>query len=168
MPALPPGLNKHKNGRYYLRRRIPQDLLTHFHPKEQVQKSLKTSNYREALEKFRHEDFKQFQEWDRLRTKRAQDIVSHHMEIASVVAELTPEDIDRICQHYEATGLAGDEKRREEGTYDISEITEYQEGYREAISVLKAAVAVGDIDTLGPILRQFLEPTGKTVASPPR
>lgn len=157
MPALPPGLVKHINGRYYLRRRIPQDLLTHYHPKVEIQKSLGTSQYREALDHFRHEDFKLFQAWDEVRTQRAQDVVSQHLEVASVIAELTPEDMDRICQHYEAVGLAGDEKRREEGTYDISEITEYQEGYREAISVLKAAVAVGDIDTLGPILRQFLD-----------
>jgi integrase len=56
----------------------------------------------------------------------------------------------------EAAALAGDERRREAGTYDIDEILEYQTSYREVLPVVKAAVAVGDLDILAPMLSQFL------------
>ncbi len=58
MPALPTGMVRHNNGRYYLRRRIPLDLIDSFGGKQEIQRSLKTANCREAFELFRLADAK--------------------------------------------------------------------------------------------------------------
>lgn len=155
MPALPAGLVRNDNGRYYHRRRIPKDLLQADGKAEHL-KSLKTSNYRTALERFHIADAKLQADWRKLRQHRADFLAARHVEAATVLRELTEEDVSRIAQHVEAAALAGDEKRREHGTYDITEIEDYQRAYSDALPVMKAAVAVGDIDVLGPMLRQFL------------
>ncbi len=155
MPPLPTGLVRHTNGRYYHRRRIPEDLLQADGKKEHL-KSLKTSEYRVAVERFHLADAKLQAEWRKLRQRRADFIAARHVEAVTVLKELTAEDIDRIAQHVEAAALAGDEKRREHGTYDITEIADYQQAYSDVLPEMKAAVAIGDIDVLGPMLRQFL------------
>ena len=155
MPPLPTGLVRHVNGRDYHRRRIPEDLLQADGKKEHL-KSLKTSEYRVALERFHIADAKLQAEWRKLRQRKADFLAARHVEAATVLRELTEEDIIRIAQHVEAAALAGDEKRREQGTYDITEILDYQRAYSDVLPVIKAAVAVGDIDVLGPMLRQFL------------
>ena len=157
MPALPTGMVRNNNGRYYLRRRTPQDLISSYNDKKEILRSLKTSNYREALDRFRLEDAKLMLEWNRHRQKRADFLATRQLQTATLINELTQEDLDRICRHYEAASLAGDEQRREDGTYDISEIEDYQHAYRDGITELKAAAAIGDIQTLGPILQQFLD-----------
>ena len=156
MPALPTGMVRNKNGRYYLRRRIPQDLISRYDGKKEILVSLNTANYREALDRFRQQDARLMLEWARQRQRFADFIASRHVQAEIVINDLTLEDIDRICQHYEAAGLEGDEWRREEGNYDYGEIEEYQVGYRHGIAALKAAVAIGDIATLGPMLQNFL------------
>ena len=155
MPPLPTGLVRHANGRYYHRRRIPDDLLRPDGKKEYL-KSLKTSDYRVAVERFQLADAKLLADWRRLRQRKAEFVAARHVQAATVLSELTAEDIDRIAQHVEEAALAGDEKRREAGNYDVTEIEDYQRAYREALPEMKAAVAVGDIDVLGPMLRQFL------------
>lgn len=156
MPSLPTGLVRHVNGRYYHRRRLPEDLLQADGKKEHL-KSLKTSEYRVAVERFHIADAKLQAEWRKLRQRKADFLAARHVEAATVLRELTEQDINRIAQHVEAAALAGDEKRREHGTYDITEILDYQRAYSDALPVMKAAVAVGDVDVLGPMLRQFLQ-----------
>ncbi len=155
MPPLPTGLVRHANGRYYHRRRIPEDLLANGGKTEHI-KSLNTSDYRVALERFHIADAKLLAEWRRLRQRKADFVAARHVQAATVLSELTAADIDRIAQHVEAAALAGDEKRREAGNYDVTEIEDYQRAYRDALPAMKAAVAIGDIDVLGPMLRQFL------------
>lgn len=157
MPALPTGMVRHDNGRYYLRRRIPQDLISSYKGKKEILLSLKTSNYRDAFERFRLADAKLVGEWDHKRQRLADFLAASHVEAAKVIQDLTQEEIDRICKHFEAASLAGDEQRREDGHYEPDDITYYQDAYREGIAALKAAVAIGDIQTLGPILKQFLD-----------
>ena len=155
MPPLPTGLVRNTNGRFYHRRRIPEDLLQADGKKEHL-KSLKTSDYRVAVERFHVADAKLQADWRKLRQRKADFFAARHVQAATVLRELTAEDIDRIAQHVEAAALAGDEKRRETGTYDISEIADYQRAYSDVLPEMKAAVAVGDIEVLGPMLRQFL------------
>lgn len=158
MPILPTGMFRNKNGRYSLRRRIPKDMISSYGGKKlEITYSLKTSNYRDALERFRLEDAKLMLEWDRRRQKRADFLAARQTQAVMVINELTPEELDRICQHYETASLAGDEQRREDGNYDISEIEDYQYAYKDGISTLRAAVAIGDVKILGPILQQFLD-----------
>lgn len=52
LPALPTGLTRHKNGTYYLRRRIPADLLSFYDGKKEIGESLNTKNYKDAVERF--------------------------------------------------------------------------------------------------------------------
>lgn len=155
MPQLPTGLVRHDNGRYYHRRRIPEDLLQADGKKEHL-RSLKTSDYRLAVERFHIADAKLQAEWRKLRQRKTDFFAARQVQAATVLKELTAEDIDRIAQHVEAAALAGDEKRRETGTYDVSEIEDYQRAYTDALPEMKAAVAVGDIEVLGPMLQQFL------------
>lgn len=156
MPALPTGMVRHPNGVYYLRRRIPQDLLSSYCNKKEIQQSLNTRNFREALERHRVEEAKLTSEWQRRRAELAQHFAQRHLQAASVINELTDEQLERICQHFESAALAGDERRRVAGNYDVEEIEDYQRGYPEANTILKAAIAVGDVEVLGPILREFL------------
>ena len=156
MPALPTGLVRHSNGRYYHRRRIPEDLLKSDGKKEHL-KSLGTSEYRTALERFHIADAKLQADWHKARQKKADHFASSQLKALTVLNELTEEDITNIATQVEATALAVDEMRREQGHYDIDDIVEYQEGYKDALPILKAAVAVGDFNTLTPLLRQFLD-----------
>lgn len=52
MPKLPTGLKKRKSGTYYVRRRIPTDLLWAYPGKKELGTSLKTKKYNEAIELF--------------------------------------------------------------------------------------------------------------------
>lgn len=69
---------------------------------------------------------------------------------------LTPDVIDSICLHIEATALAGDEARVMGDTYTPEEIEGYQTGHTEANRVLKAALVLGKQDVLRPPLEEFL------------
>lgn len=155
MPVLPTGLVRNPNGRYYHRRRIPEDLISVYRKEEHL-KSLKTSDYRTALELFYIADAKLQSSWRAQRQRKADLLATRQTETAVVLSELSEEDITRISQHVESAALAGDERRRESGTYDIDEILEYQKSYREVLPIVKAAVAVGDIEILAPMLSQFL------------
>lgn len=156
MPALPTGLVRHNNGRYYHRRRIPEDLLKNDGKKEHL-KSLGTSEYRTALERFHIADAKLQADWRKARQKKADRLASSQLKALIVLNALTEEDITNIATQVEAAALAGDESRREEGHYDIDDIVEYQAGYKDALPILKAAVAAGDFKTLTPLLQQFLD-----------
>lgn len=156
MPALPTGLVRHKNGVYYLRRRIPQDLLSYYPKKKEESKSLGVSSYRDAVERFYIEDAKLQNQWRRIRQQHAEFAAARQIETFEILSQLSQEDIDRISQHVEAVALAGDERRREEGQYDISDIEEYKVSYSAALPELKAAVAVGNVEVLAPLLTQFL------------
>lgn len=155
MPKIPTGLVRNPNGRYYHRRRVPEELLTEDGKKEHV-KSLGTADYKSALERYYIEDAKLQAEWRLARQRKADLWAARKVEAAVVLSALTEDDINRISQHVEAAALAGDERRREAGTYDIDEILEYQTSYREVLPVVKAAVAVGNLDILAPMLSQFL------------
>jgi len=167
------GLTRHKNGTYYLRQRIPTDLQAWAQSqgmgKTEVTKSLHTADHRTAVERFHIENGKLQATW---RTRRQQVMgfmARRHVQAAKVIAELTPELIDTIAAHVEAASLAGDEARRMNGytsgeteiegrppAYTSEEIEEYKEAYADVLPELKAAVAVGNVEVLGPLCTQFL------------
>ena len=70
MPVLPTGLVRNPNGRYYHRRRIPEDLISVYRKEEHL-KSLKTSDYRTALELFYIADAKLQSSWREQRQRKA-------------------------------------------------------------------------------------------------
>lgn len=158
MPPIPTGLIKDaKSGVYHLRRRIPNDLIASYGgKKKEIIFSLRTSDYRTAIERHRKEEAKLTAEWDQKRDRRANHFAKNHLQIATVINDLTDVEIEKICRHFQAASLHGDEARRHEGNYTIEEITEYQTSYAEVNAVLKAAIAIGDYEVLSPILNQFL------------
>lgn len=158
MPMLPTGLQRHpQSGVYYLRRRIPSDVLTCYPGKKEITFSLRTKDYRTAIERHRNEEARLTAEWNDKRQRQADRFARMQLEAITRIDALTPEAIDAICLHAEAASLAGDEARRENGNYTLEEIEEYQSGYTEANRVLKGAVAIGDYELLRRPLEQFLQ-----------
>lgn len=158
MPMLPTGLQRHPLcGTYYLRRRIPSDILTCYPGKKEIVFSLRTKEYRTAVERHRNEEARLTAEWNDKRQRQADACVRQQLQAVTRIDALTPEAIDSICLHAEAASLAGDEARRENGNYTLEEIEEYQAGYSEANRLLKSAVAVGDYEILHNPLEQFLQ-----------
>lgn len=159
MPMLPTGLQRHRaSGTYYLRRRIPTDLLACFPGKKEVVFSLRTKDYRTAVERHRREESRLTADWDARRQRLSDKAADEQVRAMIRIDALTPDMIDAICLHAEAASLAGDESRRESETpYTVEEIEAYQAGYAEANRLLKTAVAIGDQDVLRPLLEQFLQ-----------
>lgn len=156
MPALPTGLVRHSNGTYYYRRRLPTELQSGYPKKKEETFSLKTKSYRDAVERFYREDARVQERWRRQRQALADKQTEAQLEALHVLTTLSDDEIQRITEHVEAVALAGDEYRRESGLYDIAEIIEYQTAYRDVLPELRAAVAVGDVSVLVPLLTQFL------------
>ena len=72
MPMLPTGLQRHRHsGTYYLRRRIPSDLLTCYPGKKEIVFSLRTKDYRTAVELHRNEEARLTTEWNGKRQRQA-------------------------------------------------------------------------------------------------
>ncbi len=158
MPVLPTGLVRDKkSGVYYHRRRIPQDLIASYENKKEHIASLKTSSYQEALQRFQSLDARLLLDWERKRQRRADFFAKRQTEAALVIRELTPEVIELVSKHFESASLNGDDYRREAGHYDEELIKEYKLGYGSALPELKAAVAIGNVEVLGPLLQQFLD-----------
>lgn len=119
MPMLPTGLVRDPDsGVYYLRRRIPSNLLSEYPPKKKEEVfSLKTKDYRTAMERFRSEDVKLSAKWDKMRKRL--ELLAKRWKLRTVqhVDTLTPEVIDTICTHFEAASLTVDERRRDQEAY---------------------------------------------------
>jgi integrase len=162
---LPTGLHRHsKYGTYYLRRRIPNDLLPCYPGKVEITYALRTKDYRTAVELHRLGEARLTRDWVQLRLRQSALAESQEIQTRTRIDRLTPEDIDAICAHFEAASLAGDEQRRgSEAPYTIEEVEEYQAAYTEANLFLKAAVATGDVRCLRGPLDQFLHLYGYTV-----
>lgn len=156
MPTLPTGLVRHSNGTYYYRRRLPTELLGVYPKKKEETFSLKTKSYRDAVERFYQEDARVQARWRQQKQSLVDQQAEAQIEALHVLTTLTDDSIQRITEHVEAVALAGDEYRRESGLYELSEIIEYQNAYRAVLPELRAAVAVGDVSVLAPLLTQFL------------
>lgn len=157
MPMLPTGLRRHpKFGTYYLHRRIPTDLLSCYPGKEMVSYSLKTKDFRTAVERHRLEEAKLTASWSKQRQRLANHATRAQVEAIVRIDALTPETIEAICAHVEAVSLAGDEARVLGENYTAEEIADYQDSYAEANQVLKAALVFGKQDVLRPRLDEFL------------
>ncbi|WP_143220619.1 MULTISPECIES: DUF6538 domain-containing protein [unclassified Achromobacter] len=164
MPVLPTGLQRHsKSGTYYLRRRIPTDLLTCYPGKKEVIHSLKTKDYRTALERHRQGEAELTREWQLRRQKMAREFRQQAKATAAQqgwppirIDDLTAPAISSICSHYQSASLAGDERRRTNSGYDLEDVHEYRQGYAEVLQTLKDATATNDIKMLQQPLDEFL------------
>lgn len=157
MPSLPTGLVRDKSsGVYYLRRRIPTEILTCYPGKAERVLSLRTKDFKTALERHRHAEAQLTIEWAAQHKKvRALHSRMQAQPVQKIDA-LTPELIDAICGRFEVSSLTSDEILRENGQYDQDDVNQYKAGYSGANSMLKAAVAIGNTDLVRPLLEEFL------------
>ncbi|WP_313064700.1 site-specific integrase [Achromobacter animicus] len=168
MPALPTGLVCHPDsGTYYLRRRIPTDLLPCYPGKREFSRSLRTKNYRAALELHRLAEAELTSEWQAHRQRLAETDAQQRIQAVMQIKSLTPEAIADICAHFEAASLEGEERRRMgDDPYSDEEIEEHQAGYQAAIDCSKRALARGQLDVFRGALDQFLDLYGYQVDAP--
>ena len=146
-----------KSGVYYLRRRIPSDLLICYPGKKERVFSLKTKDYRTALERHRLAEAKLTTQWAERRQRMADKEARRHVQTITRIDSLTPDIIETICQNAEAVALAGDETRREsDDPYTGEELEFSKAGYTEANSMLKKAVGEGNQDILRPLVEEYL------------
>lgn len=157
MPTLPTGLVRdNSSGVYYLRRRIPTEILSFYPGKTERTFSLKTKDFRTALERHRQEEAKLTVEWDeRIRKIRRFHARPQPQPLQKIDA-LTPEIIEAICGKFEISSLTSDDILRDEKQYDAEDLEAYKVGYSGANSMLRTAVAIGDTDLVRPLLEQFL------------
>ena len=157
MPTLPTGLVRDKSsGVYYLRRRIPTEILSCFPGKKEQTFSLRTKDFKTALERHRQAEAKLTVEWNRHIQKIRRFNARPQRPPVQKIDTLTPEIIDAICGRFEISSLTSDDILREEEQYDAEDIKAYQQGYAGANSILRTAVAIGDTDVVRPLLEQFL------------
>lgn len=97
-----------RNGTYYFRRRIPTDLLQHYHPKAELNYSLKTKDRREAERLARLEAVKVDAEFQTVRRNLA----------ATSIEVIPPEDVKKLSDAWIAHILEEDEEQRIEGLTD--------------------------------------------------
>lgn len=157
MPTLPTGLVRDKaSGVYYLRRRIPTEILSCYPGKTERTFSLRTKDFKTATERHRQAEAKLTAEWEERRQKIRGSYIRQQAQPVQKIDTLTPELIDAICGRFELSSLTSDDILRENGQYDTEDVEEYKVGYAGANSMLKAAVAIGDTDLVRPLLEQFL------------
>lgn len=172
MPVRPRGLVSHKNGTYYLRVRIPADLLAWAEGKglgKEIWKSLHTSNLREAVERFHVEHGKLQADWRARRQRVLEHTAERYVRTTTIISELTPELLELLATHVEAAALAGDEARRMLGytdsdkdtegrppAYTDEEIEAYQRDYADVLDRLRKDVARGEVKELRPLCDEFL------------
>ncbi|HSI21236.1 MAG TPA: DUF6538 domain-containing protein [Verrucomicrobiae bacterium] len=97
-----------RNGTYYFRRRIPTDLLQHYHPKVELNYSLKTKDRREAERLARLEAVRVDAEFQTVRRNLT----------ATSIEVIPPEDVKKLSDAWIAHILEEDEERRMEGLTD--------------------------------------------------
>lgn len=94
-----------RNGTYYFRRRVPTDLLQHYHPKAELNYSLKTKDRREAERLARLEAVRVDAEFHSVRRNLA----------ATSIEVIPPEDVRKLSDAWIAHLLEEDEELRIEG-----------------------------------------------------
>jgi integrase len=157
MPTLPTGLIRDKDsGVYYLRRRIPSEIRSCYPGKTERTFSLRTKDFKTAVERHRQAEAKLTVEWaERVQKLRAVHARQPPRPVQKINL-LTPEIIDAICGRFEVSSLTSDEILRNNGQYDAEDVDAYKAGYASANSMLKTAVAIGNTELVRPLLEQFL------------
>ncbi len=96
MPMLPTGLQRHtESGTYYLRRRIPTDVLVCYPGKKEITFSLRTKDYRTAVERHRAEEARLTSEWEEKRQRQC----NFAAVLALVCTFIVTADLQGFC-HY--------------------------------------------------------------------
>ena len=157
MPTLPTGLIRDsKSGVYYLRRRIPIEILSCYPGKAERIFSLRTKDFKTAVERHRKEEAKLTVEWDAKRRKIRLFNQTPQPQPIQKIDALTPEIIDAICGTFEISSLTSDDILRANRQYDAQDVADYKACYAAANSFLRTAVGEGDSGPVRPLLNEFL------------
>jgi integrase len=141
-----PGVRSRKGTtHWWFRRRIPQDLLDHYHPKKETAFSLETSNYRKACEKARMEFVRLDQEFTEVRAKLA----------AEIRTEISDVEMDRLALMIEHHMLKADEEIRLSGSDDTT-YEWWEQKHQERLTRYKRALARGDVSVVTDMLEDWL------------
>lgn len=163
---LPTGLHRRPNGTYYLRRRIPTDLLSCYPGKKEFSRSLRTTQYSSAIQRHRKAEAELTLEWDQLRDRRADEVVTKKIDASIQISVLTPDTVATICNQFEAHTLATEEAQRLLRPYGDDELDAYERQCAEAIPKLKRDVAKGEYSAFRALLQQFLQSQRYDVQAP--
>ena len=153
MPRCPGVQPRPESRNYRLRVKVPTDLLHHYHPRKEITKSLKTSDYRTACDRARVERVKLDQEFAEVRRKLAAQ--------AHPRTSLTPTEVDRLAALWLHRTLADDDAQRLQG-FDPDRAAEVLAFTGED---LQAALAAGDLRPVRQWVDDLLEEHG--LALPP-
>lgn len=153
MPRCQGVQRRKESTNYRLRVKVPTDLLTHYHPRKEITKSLGTSDYRTACDRARVERVKLDQEFAEVRRKLAAR--------AHPRTSLTPTEVDRLCALVHHSMIRADEDMRASGmAVDDLWFQRMAAHHEEVEQVYRPALARGDVSVVASALEDWLQGHG--------
>lgn len=134
---------------YYLRLRVPADLVSHY-GKAELKASLKTKERSQAIPLLRAEMARLEQEFADIRKKAKQAFIFQDLTTRRVTW-LDDETIEAIAASWLQQNLLSDDLLRSEG-----DIANLKDDIRQTVDALKAAYATGNTSGIEPMVRQFV------------
>jgi len=138
-----------RNGKVYFRRRIPKDLLEHYHPKTEIVFSMRTSDRREGERLCRIESVRLDAEFAAVRARKT----------TTTLPTISTEEIRQLCALWVAHALEEDENERLLGLDDLA-YDKVTETLSFVESGTKRHLARGDISLIEFELIDFCETHG--------
>jgi integrase len=144
-----PGL-KLRGTTYYLRVRVPADLLEAYAPQTEIWRSLRTKNHKDAVERWRVARLKLDQEFDedRARLKAAQ-------QGGGAQRVLSDTEVERLAELYFFQRIGRDDTNRLNG-FSNEEFEELSANVDEALSEFRRGIARNNLDEVEPEIEEFL------------
>lgn len=134
---------------WWFRRRVPQDLLTHYHPRKELAHSLETTDYRTACQMARLEYVRLDQEFDAVRRKLT----------AKPIETLPKVEVQRIAALIRHDMLAEDEATRAQGR-EPSYFERLDVGLDAQRDMLNQALVQNDASVVSGLLEDYQERLG--------
>ena len=158
-----------RDGVYYFRKRIPDDLKESYGNKDEIKFSLKTKNKKQAeilAAAERHQLLKEFQAKRKIRVDIAA-AVSGTPRTCTVVKSVDPAFIEYVCSTRLRATLEVDDEYRPLFGPDWRELVAPAERDRDFFPHLKKALANGDTEWIRPVLEAHLYLIGVQLDCPP-
>jgi integrase len=135
---------------YYLRVRVPADLLQAYAPQKEIWRSLSTKNYKDAVDRWRVARLKLDQEFDdnRARLKAAQ-------EGGAAQRVLSDTEVERLAELYFFQRIGWDDTNRLNG-FSKEEFEELSANVDKALSDFRCGIARNDLEEVEPEIEEFL------------
>jgi len=132
---------------YYFRMRIPHDIQHWYDDRQEIKRSLKTADPREAKRRVQDMALNQLAEFDEVRRKRTGS--------PKLVLDGSEASIEAICTRWQHEVLAGDEAFRLERPAG-DDLEEFFENRVAVQPLLQEVLSTGNVEMVGSVLRLFL------------